>query len=167
MNEETHKPKETPAVATKQLTKDPDAGDHDRKWDYRRVIGKLNYLEKCTRPELAFAVHQCARFSHCPKTSHSEAVERIGQYLLGTRDRGVKIDPNRSTEKFECWADAAFAGEWNHEFAESDPTTAKSRTRYLLTYAGVPMTWASKLQTEIALSTVEAEYIALSCSQLR
>ena len=48
--------------------------------------------------------------------------------------------------------------------AINDPTTAKSRTGYVLNYAGCPLTWTSKLQTEIALSTVEAEYIALSQS---
>ena len=45
-----------------------------------------------------------------------------------------------------------------------DPTTAKSRTGYVINYAGCPLIWSSKLQTEIALSTVEAEYIALSQS---
>ena len=43
-----------------------------------------------------------------------------------------------------------------------DPRTAKSRTGYIITYAGCPVTWASKMQTEIALSSTEAEYIALS-----
>ena len=74
------------------------------------------------------------------------------------------MDPDPESEEFACWADAAFAGEWNKEFAEDDPTTAKSRTGYVLMFAGCPITWASKLQTEIALSTVEAEYIALSQS---
>ena len=128
IDRESRKPRDTPALSSKHLTQDKDAPAHDRAWEYRSVIGKLNYLEKCTRPEIAYAVHQCARFLHCPKRSHSEAVERIGLYLLGTRDKGILIDPDRQTEQFECWVDAAFAGEWNQEFAETDPTTAKSRT---------------------------------------
>ena len=72
------------------------------------------------------------------------------------------VNLQASAEQFECWADAAFSGEWNKEYAEDDPTTAKSRTGYVLTFAGAPLTWASKLQTEIALSTVESEYISLS-----
>ena len=72
------------------------------------------------------------------------------------------MDPNQDEEKFTCWADAAFAGEWNKDTAMNDPTTAKSRTGFIINYAGCPLTWSSKLQTEIALSTVEAEYIALS-----
>ena len=44
----------------------------------------------------------------------------------------------------------------------SDPSTAKSRTGFVITYAGCPIQWTSKLQTQIALSTCEAEYIGLS-----
>ncbi len=57
--------------------------------------------------------------------------------------------------------DADFAGLWKVE-SESDPVCVKSRTGYILLLGGCPLTWASRLQTEIALSTVEAEYIALS-----
>ena len=62
----------------------------------------------------------------------------------------------------ECWVDASHASEWNNKTASSDPNTARSRMGYIITYAGCPMHWSSKMQTEIALSTTEAEYIALS-----
>jgi hypothetical protein len=62
----------------------------------------------------------------------------------------------------ECWVDAAHASEWNNKTASSDPSTARSRMGYIITYAGCPMHWSSKMQTKIALSTTEAEYIALS-----
>ena len=159
---EGKKPRNTPALSTKILTRDEHGDAFDRDWDYRRVIGKLNYLEKCTRPELAYAVHQCARFSSDPKRSHADAVEHIGLYLLGTRDRGMIIDPKSKAEEFTCWADASFSGEWNREFADDDPTTAKSRSGHVAMFAGIPLTWYSKLQTEIALSSVECEYISLS-----
>jgi len=60
--------------------------------------------------------------------------------------------------------DASHAGEWRKHGDEAinDPTTAKSRSGYVLLYAGCPIVWASKLQTEIALSSTEAEYIAIS-----
>ena len=159
---ETHTAKDTPALSSRILTKDENGATFDREWDFRKVVGKLNYLEKGTRPEIAYAVHQCARFASDPKQSHAEAVERIGLYLLGTRDKGMILDPAANAEQFECWADAAFSGEWNKDYAMDDPTTAKSRTGYVLMFAGVPLTWASKLQTEIALSSVESEYISLS-----
>ena len=158
------KPKETPAMPSKLLTRDLDGEDFNRPWEYRSVVGKLNYLEKCTRPDIAFAVHQCARFASNPKESHAIAIERIGSYLLANKDKGIIIYPDSDSEEFECWADAAFAGEWNRDTAMDDPTTAKSRTGYVINYAGCPLIWSSKLQTEIALSTVEAEYIALSQS---
>jgi hypothetical protein len=79
---------------------------------------------------------------------------------LGTKDKGLIMKPNQ--EGMECWVDAAHASEWNNKTASSDPNTARSRTGYIITYAGCPMHWPSKMQTEIALSTKEAEYIALS-----
>ncbi len=68
--------------------------------------------------------------------------------------------PNQ--EGMECWVDTAHASEWNNKTASNDPNTARSRMGYVITYAGCPMHWSSKMQTEIALSTTEAEYIALS-----
>ena len=164
IDENTKKKATTPAFPSKLLTRDEDGEEFNKSWDYRSVIGKLNYLEKCTRPDLAFSVHQCARFASNPRRSHAEAVERIGHYLYNNKEQGIMVHPDTSNENFICWADAAFAGEWNKETALNDPTTAKSRTGYVISYAGCPLTWASKLQTEIALSTVEAEYIALSQS---
>jgi hypothetical protein len=118
-------------------------------------------LEKSTRPDISCAVHQCAS-RHCanPKIQHTAAVKRISRYLLGIKDKGLIMKPNQ--EGMECWVDAAHASEWNNETASSDPNTARSRMGYVITYAGCPMHCTSKRQTEIALSTTEAEYIALS-----
>ncbi len=63
----------------------------------------------------------------------------------------------------EMFADADFAGLWNAELPD-DPTSVRSRTGFVITLGGVPLVWGSRLQTEIALSTMEAEYIALSTS---
>jgi hypothetical protein len=60
--------------------------------------------------------------------------------------------------------DADFWGNWNRSTAMNDFSTTKSRTGYIISFAGCPITWASKLQTQIALSTTEAEYITLSQS---
>lgn len=61
----------------------------------------------------------------------------------------------------DCYVDADFAGLWNIE-SDQDAVSVKSRTGYVLTLGNCPVIWVSKLQTEIALSTTEAEYIALS-----
>jgi hypothetical protein len=80
--------------------------------------------------------------------------------LKGTADKGLEFTPNKQME-LDCYVDADFAGLWNAE-SDQDPVCVKSRTGYVITLAGCPVTWVSKLQTEIALSTLEAEYIALS-----
>lgn len=81
----------TPAFKTVILHKDADGKDFNGSFHYHSIIGKLNYLEKSTRPEIAYAVHQCARFSSCPKQSHAEAVKQIGRYLAGTKEKGTTI----------------------------------------------------------------------------
>jgi len=135
--------------------------DHNQKdFDYRHVIGKLLYWEKSTRPDISCEVHQCARYYANPKIQHTAAVKRIGRYLLGTKDKRLIMRPKQ--EGMECWVDAAHASERNNKTASKEPNTARSRMGYVITYAGCPMHWSSKMQTEIALSTTEAEYIALS-----
>ena len=153
--------KTIPAAPTHLLQRDPEGDQFDEHWDYRSVIGKLNFLEKSSRPDIAFAVHQCARFASNPKKSHADAVKQIGRYLMGTQDKGLILRPD-AKQSFLVWADADFVGNWNQETAMSDVTTAKSRSGYLITYAGCPISWASKMQTEVALSTTESEYISLS-----
>jgi len=158
-----HRTRPTPAPSTKILHRDllgkPFKGD----FDYRSVVGKLNYLEKGSRPDIAYAVHQCARFSSNPRESHGEAVRNIVKYLNGTRDRGIILNP-KLDKSFEVYVDASFSGEWNKDSAENDASTAKSRSGYVISLHGCPIIWHSKLQTQVALSTTEAEYIALSQS---
>jgi hypothetical protein len=72
------------------------------------------------------------------------------------------LNPNKDDIlKIECYADADFAGLWNSE-DEQDPHCVKSRTGFIVMIANCPVIWKSKLQSEIALSTMESEYIALS-----
>ena len=126
----------------------------------------LNFLVNCTHPEMAFAVHQCARFCHDPKYSHEQAVKRIIRYLIsttqGSRNQGIMFTPDKS-KSMDVYVDASFAGEWNTEWSD-EASSVMSRTGYVIFYANCPVIWCSKLQTEIALSTTESEYIALSQS---
>jgi hypothetical protein len=154
------KTQRTPAASSKVLSRHLDSEVFDNHFNYRRVIGKLLYLEKGSRPELAYAVHQCARFSADPRKEHGEAVKWIGRYLKGTRDKGLILKLNDSS--LEVFVDANFSGDWNQSTAENDPDTARSRYAFYVFYAGCPIIWASRMQTEIALSTTEAEFYALS-----
>jgi Reverse transcriptase (RNA-dependent DNA polymerase) len=152
--------KQTPAPVSTLLSRHSDSESFDGHFDYRSVVGKLNYLEKSTRPDISYAVHQCARFASDPKKEHGKAVTWIGRYLAATRDKGLVFKPTE--QSFDCYVDADFSGNWDKQEAPSDSDTARSRTGYVIHYAGCPIVWASKLQTQIALSTTEAEYIALS-----
>ena len=76
--------KATPAASTKILNKDKSGEPHNASWHFRSIIGKLNFLEKSTRGELGYLVHQCARFCEEPKTSHTDAVHHIVRFLAGT-----------------------------------------------------------------------------------
>jgi hypothetical protein len=55
----------------------------------------MGYLQANSRPDIAFAVSQCAWFAHRTKRSHEEALERIGQYLKGTMDQGLILRPQK------------------------------------------------------------------------
>ena len=94
--------------------------------------------------------------------SHELAVKRIVRYLKGTKDKGYILKPTFST-MIDCYVDADFAGSWTNKTAH-DSNSVRSRSGYVITYAGCPILWSSKLQMDIALSTTEAEYIVLSQS---
>ena len=151
---------DTPANVT--LNKMSSGEERNQTWNYRSVIGMMMFLASSTRPDILFAVHQCAKFNSCPKRVHEEAVKRIGRYLKRTMDKGTILTPN-GTHKLDCYVDADFAGCFDHEISD-DRSSVLSRTGYSITYSGCPLLCVSKMQTEIALSTTEAEYIALSQS---
>ena len=77
-------PVKYPALPSVILTKDTNGEERKEHWNYRSVIGMLNFLTNSTHPELSYAVHQCARFCNDPKLVHEQAVKRIIQYLLST-----------------------------------------------------------------------------------
>ena len=111
-------PRETLALSTRILHKDSDGEDMKPEFYYWSMIGKLNFLEKSTRPDIAYAVHQCARFSVVPKKSHAKAVKRIGRYLKGMKDKAMILKPDQ-TRSFNSWVDAGFSGNWNQELAHT------------------------------------------------
>ncbi len=154
------KPTTTPANGGTIVTDGFDKEPHKADWHYRRIIGKLNFLASSCRPELSCIVHQCARFSANPRENHTEAIKQIARYLKGTSNEGIRMKPTEN--KFKVYVDADFGGLWDKNIAEDRPITSKSRTGYVVTYADCPIIWASQLQSEIALSTTEAEYLAMS-----
>ena len=152
-------PDSVPAVPT-PLGTDLYGAPFAEEWNYRSIVGKLLYLSGNSRPDIAFAVHQAARFSHDPKQSHAQAIKKICRYLQGTKDRGLVMNPTKDF-KVDCYVDADFCGLWGSEDPE-DPIVAKSRTGYILMFANCPLMWVSKLQTKVSVGTMMVEYVALS-----
>ena len=76
---------DTPAVSP-PLHKHEDKEKFNEDWHYRSLIGMLTYLARNTRPDIEYAVHQCARFQSDPRKPHGNAIKRIGRYLLGTEN---------------------------------------------------------------------------------
>jgi len=133
----------------------------DLNFNYRSGVGKLNYLAQTAHPDIMYATHQTAKYSSDPRTSHGEAVLYLIHYLKKTSDLGphFKPDPNKD---FECYCNADCSGLCNRAFTPVDPSTSKSRSGWIIFYAGCPISWASKLQSQVELYTTKAEYIAMS-----
>ena len=89
-------------------------------------------------------------------------MKRMCQYLQGTKDNGLVFNPSKKLV-VDCYADADFAGLWGQEDPQ-DPICARGRTGFVVTFSNCPLLWVSKLQTEIALSTLHSEYVTLSHS---
>ena len=133
---------------------------HDDSFIYRSVIGKFKYLERGTKSDISFITHQCARFTTASKVEHAKALRWLGQYLKGTRYKGLIVRPSNARE-LEVFVDVDFAGNWDKNEAW-DRDTARSQHGYILSYHGCPIIWKSQMQTDIALSSTDSEYTGLS-----
>jgi len=146
MDREGIKPKATPAASSYILQRHYDSPPFEKDFDMRSVVGMLNYLEKGSRSDIAYATHQCARFVSDPTVEHGKAIRWLVKYLLGTRDKGMVYHPDLS-RGLEVYVDAHFAGNWNHD----EPRRSGTRSRHgsvpprlhHLFYAVCPIVWKS------------------------
>jgi hypothetical protein len=107
--------KYTPVVSI--LYAEVDGLDRTDTWNYRTIIGKLNYLANNTRPDISMAKHQCAYFCSHPKAIHELAMKCIARYLLATQDKGLILHPTTDLH-LDMYVDADFAGGWHKEYTE-------------------------------------------------
>ena len=114
------------------LHKDAKGPSRKYSWNYRAIVGMLNYLTGSTRPDIAMAVHQVARFSNDPKLSHEKAIMRICRYLFGTKEHGIIFKPDKK-KGLELFVDAEFAGNWKNA-DEDNPENCFSRSGYTIKY---------------------------------
>ena len=150
------KPVTTPLGGHYKLSKSlcPSTEEENKKMvaiPYSSAVGSLMYAMVCTRPDIAHAVGVVSRFLSNPGKQHWEAVKWIFRYLRRT----FKLCLSFGREKLvlEGYTDADMAG---------DLDGRKSTSGYLFTFAGGAVSWQSKLQKCVALSTTEAEYIAVT-----
>lgn len=117
---------------------------------YREAVGSLIYVMTTTRPDIAFSVGQTAQYCQNPGPGHWNGVKRILAYLAGTINHGVCFG-NESLDSLVGYSDADYAG---------DTDQRRSTTGFIFLFCGGPISWSSKRQTCVALSTTESEFVA-------
>nr|GEV47994.1 uncharacterized mitochondrial protein AtMg00810-like [Tanacetum cinerariifolium] len=149
-------PVDTPMVEKSILDEDPQWKAVDPTY-YHGMVGILMYLTT-SRPDLTFVVCTCSRYQAKPTKKHLHAVKRIFKYLRGTINRGLWY-PKKSSIALIAYADTDHAG-------CQDTRQSTSDSMQLLGERLV--SWSSKRQKSIVISSTEAEYIALSgcCAQI-
>ncbi|GJU30483.1 putative ribonuclease H-like domain-containing protein [Tanacetum coccineum] len=149
-------PVDTPMVEKSKLDEDKEGKAVDPS-HYRGMIGTLLYLT-ASRPDLQFAICMCARYQARPTEKHLNAVKRIFRYLKGTVHRGLWY-PKDSSFALTAFADADHAG---------CQDTRRSTSGSIQLLGDRLVSWSSKRQKSAAISSTEAEYIALSgcCAQV-
>jgi len=127
------------------------ADESDDALPYREAVGSLMYLMVGTRPDLAFAIGTLSQFVSCYGKEHCAAIKRVLRYVKGSMDKGLVFEKNSSCV-LQGFSDPDWAGD--HE-------TRRSTTDFTFIFGGAAVSWGSKLQKTVALSTMEAENMAL------
>lgn len=123
--------------------------------EYQKEVGALIYLATKTRPDITYAVGQCAKYMSNPDQSHFRALNRIWKYLNSTQDKCLVYNA-QSAPLLNGYCDADWGGDY---------TTRRSTTGYIFFLGNkAPISWRSTLQKTVALSSCEAEYMALKSS---
>jgi len=145
------KGKSTPLDLGMKLSKVGPAMEWDGggKNPYAEMVGSLLYLSNCTRPDLAHATSQLARFMAAPTQQHWGAAKGVLRYLAGTLGMGIQYGKGNS--QVVGYGDADYAG---------CVDTRRSTTGYIFMLNGGAVSWSSKRQSCVTLSTAEAEYVA-------
>lgn len=146
------KPVSTPVSVEAKLTKATDDENCIDQKKYQSAIGSLMYLSVSTRPDISYAVSSLARFSSKPTQRHWVALKRLLRYLKGTTKHGI-LYKREGPSACIGFSDADWAGDTNDR---------KSTSGYMFMINGGAISWKSQKQRCVALSTAEAEYVAMA-----
>jgi len=140
-----------PAIILKKEDSDPNSNRDNR---YGSLIGSLMYLAVATQPDIAYSIQRLSSFTANPGMKHWIAAKRVLRYLSGTHNLGIKYQgSSKPGIRFTGWTDADFA---------SDPNDRISISSYVFKLGNGAITWSSKKQNAVSLSSTEAEYTAMA-----
>ncbi|XP_046489065.1 uncharacterized protein [Neodiprion pinetum] len=122
-----------------------------QQYPYQRLIGALMYLAVSTRPDIAYAVNLMSQFNTNFTVEHWVAAKRILRYLKGTVNYGLMYQ--RTNKQLYGAVDA----DWG-----SNTVDRRWYSGYAFILAGAAVSWEARKQRNLALSSVEAEYMAIS-----
>eukprot|EP00961_Rhodomonas_salina_P040238 540673-Rhodomonas_salina.1 len=140
-----------PNVKTYKSTPEDALGESDHAL-YRSIVGSLQYLATMTRADLAFATSELSRYLSAPSKTHLQLAKHVLAYLKGTPDRGLTFKTG-GDEILSGYSDATWA---------NDPETRRSVSGYVFLLNGTAVSWKSKLEHTVALSSSESEYQAIA-----
>ena len=156
----TARPPDTPMGETELLPSTQPLQMVDKAFvlQYQRKMGSILYAAITTRPDMSFAAARLARFNQNPAREHMEALDRVIQYLYGTRTMaigygGTSGEGGEGARAFVCASDASFA---------DNSVDRKSSQGYIMTLFGGPIAWRANKQDTVTTSSTEAELLALS-----
>ena len=125
--------------------------------EYQSKVGNIMYAMLGTRPNLTYAVSALSKFNSCPITAHHLAMGRVLRYLKTTKHIGIlyKGQPNSTSTIPEpaCYTDSGWGADRDKRWSPGG---------FVLTLCGGAVLWKTRKQDIVALSTMEAEYIALT-----
>ncbi len=122
--------------------------------DYRSLIALLNFISCWTRPDVAFTVNKLCKFMGNPGETHWKQLKHLIRYMAGTQEWGLSFDMSGSKEQ-------GLLGYSDSSFGDC-PDTGRSTLAYVFLYQNATLSWYSKLNTFVTLSTNHAEYAALA-----
>ena len=158
MSEKT-KPVSTPLaphfkLSALQCPKTEEEREYMSKVPYSNTVGTLMYAMVCTRPDISHAVGIVSRYMHNPGKEHWQVVKWILRYIQKTLDVGLIFEKNDMVGQHVVgYCDSDYAG---------DLDKCRSTTGYVFTLVKAPVSWKSTLQSTVALSTTEAEYMVIT-----